>query len=80
MKVRHWVICFNMVSMINSESSELKQIVWGSIPPNVHLSKEQPVQMFSGVCPCHITKVMLRLSYRKRTAKDRSTASDMKKI
>ena len=57
------MIHFNIVSMINSASSELKQIVWGSIPPNVHLSKEEHVQMFSGVCPRHITKVMHRLSY-----------------
>ena len=41
--------------MINSESSELKQIVRGNIPPN-----EEHVQMFSGAWPRHITKAMLR--------------------
>ena len=46
--------------MINSENSELKQIVWGNIPPNTYFSKEGHVQMFSGACPGHITKAMLR--------------------
>ena len=46
--------------MINSESSELKQIVRGNIPPNAYFSEEEHVQMFSGACPRHITKVMLR--------------------
>ena len=45
--------------MINSESSELKQIVRGSIP-NVYFSEEEHVQMFSGACPRHTTKAMLR--------------------
>ena len=46
--------------MINSENSELKQIVCGNIPPNAYLSEEEHVEMFSGACPCHITKAMLR--------------------
>ena len=46
--------------MISSESSEPKQIVWGNIPPNAYFSEEEHVQMFSGACPRHITKVMLR--------------------
>ena len=46
--------------MINSGSSELKQIVRGNIPPNVYFSEEEHVQMFSGACPRHITKAMLR--------------------
>ena len=44
--------------MINNESSELKQIVQGNTPPNTYFSEEH-VQMFSGACPCHITKAML---------------------
>ena len=46
--------------MINSESSELKQIVQGHIPPNTYFSEEEYVQMFSGACPRHTTKAMLR--------------------
>ena len=45
--------------MINSESSELEQIVRGNIPPNAYFSEEEHVQMFSGACPRHITKAML---------------------
>ena len=45
--------------MINSESSELKQIVRGDIPPNANFSEEEHAQMFSGACPRHITKAML---------------------
>ena len=45
--------------MINSESSEFKQIARGNIPPNAYFSEEEHVQMFSGACPRHITKVML---------------------
>ena len=45
--------------MINSKSSELEQIVQGNIPPNAYFSEEH-VQMFSGACPRHITKEMLR--------------------
>ena len=33
--------------MINSESSELKQIVRGNIPPNAYFSGEEHVQMLS---------------------------------
>ena len=36
--------------MINSESSELKQIVRGNIPPSAYFSEEEHVQMFSGAC------------------------------
>ena len=50
--------------MINSENSELKQIVWGNIPSNVYFPKEGHVQMFSGACPRHITKAMLRVMLR----------------
>ena len=46
--------------MINSESSEVKQVVWGNIPPNAFFPEEEHVQMFSGACPRHITKAMLR--------------------
>ena len=46
--------------MINSENSELKQIVRGNIPPNVYFSEEEHVQMFSGTCPRHVTKAMFR--------------------
>ena len=46
--------------MINSESSKLKQIVRGNTPPNAYFSEEEHIQMFSGACPRHITKVMLR--------------------
>ena len=46
--------------MINSKSSELKQIERGHIPPHVYFSEEEHVQMFSGACPRHITKAMLR--------------------
>ena len=46
--------------MINSESSELKQIVQGNIPPNTYFSEEEHVQMFSGAYLRHITKAMLR--------------------
>ena len=45
--------------MINSESSELKQIVRGKIPLNAYFSEEEHVQMFSGACSRHITKAML---------------------
>ena len=34
--------------MINSESSELKQIVRGNIPPNTYFSEEEHFQMFGG--------------------------------
>ena len=37
--------------MINSESSELKQIVRGDIPPNAYFSEEEHVQISSGACP-----------------------------
>ena len=30
--------------MINSENSELKQILWGNIPPNAYFSEEEHVQ------------------------------------
>ena len=46
--------------MINSESSELKQIVRGNIPPNAYFSEEEHVRIFSGACPRHITKAVLR--------------------
>ena len=46
--------------MINSDSSELKQIVRGNIAPNAYFSEEEHAQMFSGTGPCHITKAMLR--------------------
>ena len=49
--------------MINSKNSELiySQIVRGNIlPPNAYFSEEEHVQMFSGTCPHHITKAMLR--------------------
>ena len=49
--------------MINSESSDLKQIVWGNIPPNTYFSEEEHVQMFSGACPRHITRAMLMPRY-----------------
>ena len=70
-----------MASTMNSGSSELKQIVRGNTPSNAYFSEEDHVQMFSGVCPRHITKVMLKqwLSYRKGTAKDGSAASDANK-
>ena len=44
--------------MINSES----RIVRGNIPlpPNAYFFEEEYVQMFSGACPRHKTKVMLR--------------------
>ena len=38
----------------------LKQIVRENIPPNAYFSEEEHVQMFSGACPRHITKAMLR--------------------
>ena len=44
--------------MINSESSELKQIVRGNIPPNAYFSEEEHVQMFSDAYPRHITKAI----------------------
>ena len=40
--------------MIHSE------IVRGNTPPNVYFSKEEHVQMFSGICLRHIAKGMLR--------------------
>ena len=40
--------------MINSENSELKQIVRVNIPPNAYFSEEKHLQMFSGACPRHI--------------------------
>ena len=46
--------------MINSDSSELKQVVRGNIPPNAYFSEEEHVPMFIGACPRHITKAMLR--------------------
>ena len=46
--------------MTNSKSSELKQIVQGNILPNVYVSEEEHVQMFSGACPRHVAKVILR--------------------
>ena len=44
--------------MINSESSELKQIVWGNIPPNAYFSGEEHVQMFSDAyLPSHLVRL-----------------------
>ena len=33
--------------MINSENSELKQIVQGNVPPTAYFFEEEHVQMFS---------------------------------
>ena len=52
--------------MINSESSELKQIAWVNIPPNAYFSEEEHVQMFSCACPHHVTKAMLRVMLMPR--------------
>ena len=51
MEVRRWV-------MINSESSELEQIVRGNIPPNAYFSEEEHVQnayaaISSPIPPCY---------------------------
>ena len=48
--------------MINSENSELKQTVWGNIPPNAYFAEEKHVQMFSGACTHHISKAIMHLS------------------
>ena len=56
MEVRRWV-------MINSESSELEQIVRGNIPPNAYFSEEEHVQMFSDACSRHMLRAMLILRF-----------------
>ena len=46
--------------MINSKTSELKQIARGNILPNAYFFEEEHFQMFSGFCPHHMTKAVVR--------------------